>query len=478
MLIVPLDWSSEWTQNSVLAAYVLLAGIATSHALLNKSDVRAALGWIALAWLSPVLGAALYYFFGINRVARRALQFSKLEYQQGCMERPAAQPIVSANIAALAAVGQRVTESPLMAGNAISALHGGDEAYPAMLAAIENARNSIALASYIFRGDAVGRTFVDALNAAQRRGVAVRVLLDGIGSGYLQPDTMRQLKAGQVPVARFLHTWAPWRMPVLNMRNHKKLLIIDGATGFTGGLNIGAEYSRRFSSKHYVDDIQIRVEGPVTGQLMDTFARDWFFTTGEILDREVWWPTPKTAGPVFARGIKSGPDADINHLETIIATALAQARAQVRIVTPYFLPDQRLQFAITQARLRGVSVEIVIPEHCDYVLMDWAMRAHLRFFRDPSANIYASPLPFDHAKLMTMDGEWCLFGSSNWDTRSLRLNFEFDLECYDSAVTADIDALIDRKISESRKLDCNELVSKPKWILLRDAAVRLLLPYL
>ena len=478
MLTIPIDWSSEWTQILIVAAYVLAASVVTSHALLEKSDVRAALGWIALAWLSPGFGAALYYFFGINRVTRRALQFGKPESQPGGMTGPAAHPAVSANIAALAAISQHVTGSPLIAGNVISALHGGDEAYPAMLAAIGNARHSIALASYIFRSDAVGRAFVDALIAAGRRGVAVRVLLDSIGSGYVRPATLRHLKAGQVPVARFLHTWVPWRMPVLNMRNHKKLLIIDGAIGFTGGLNIGAENSDRLTSKNYVDDVHVRVEGPVTRQLMDAFARDWSFTTGEILDQDVWWPTPRSAGPVFARGIHSGPDADLYKLETILGAALAQAQTRVRIVTPYFLPDQRLQFAITQARLRGVSVDILIPEQSDYAFMDWAMRAHLRFFWDTPPNVYASPLPFDHAKLMTVDGEWCLFGSSNWDTRSLRLNFEFNLECYDSALTADIDALIDRKIGRSRRLDRDELASKPKWMRLRDAAVRLLLPYL
>jgi cardiolipin synthase len=478
MLMIPIEWSSELMQILVGSAQMLIASVVTAHVLLKKSDVRAALGWIAVAWLSPILGGLLYYVFGINRVTRRALRFRKRERGRASATGPAVQPAVSANIAALAGISLRVTGSPLMAGNSVSIMHGGDEAYPAMLAAIRDARHSIALASYIFRNDAVGRSFVDALIEARRRGVAVRVLLDSIGSGYILPATLRRLRTGRVSVARFLHTWVPWRMPFLNMRNHKKLLIIDGAIGFTGGLNIGAENSARLTSKHYVDDIHVRIEGPVARQLMDTFARDWSFTTGEVLGQDIWWPTLGPAGPVFARGINSGPDADMYKLETILSTALAQAQARVRIVTPYFLPDQRLQFAIAQARLRGVSVDILIPERCDYVFMDWAMQAHLRFFRDTLPSVYISPLPFDHAKLMTVDGEWCLVGSSNWDTRSLRLNFEFDLECYDSALTANIDALIDRKIAQSRRLGPDELASRPKWVQLRDAAARLLLPYL
>jgi cardiolipin synthase len=304
------------------------------------------------------------------------------------------------------------------------------------------------------------------------------VLIDGIGSGYILSSQLRDLEAAGVPAARFLHTWVPWRMPFLNMRNHKKLLIVDGTTGFTGGLNIGADHSRRRALKEYVDGVQVRVEGPVTRQLMDTFARDWSFTTDEVLDKDAWWPLIDSAGSVAARGIHSGPDADMYKLETILGAALAQAQNRVRIVTPYFLPDQRLQFAIAQAGLRGVSVEILIPQRCDYVFMDWAMLAHLRFFKDVLATVYFTPSPFNHAKLMTVDGQWCLIGSSNWDTRSLRLNFEFDLECYDSAVTANVDALIDQKISQARKLSPDELASRPRWTQLRDAATRLLLPYL
>jgi cardiolipin synthase A/B len=475
---VPIGLSSELTQILLVAAELLVAATVTVHVLLRKRDVRAALGWIGVAWLSPFVGGLLYYLFGINRVTRRAVHLGKAERERGSATGLAARPAHSPNIETLADIGLRVTGSPLMAGNRVSILHGGDEAYPAMLATIRGARHSIALASYIFRNDAVGRSFVDALIEARKRGVTVRVLLDGVGSGYILPAVLRHLDAGRVSVARFLHSWLPWRMPFLNMRNHKKILIADGAVGFTGGLNIGAENSARLTSSNRVDDIHLRIEGPVVGQLMETFAQDWSFATDEVLDQDIWWPALGSAGPILARGIASGPDADLDKLETILGAALAQAETRVRIVTPYFLPDQRLQFAIAQARLRGVAVDILVPERADYAFMDWAMRAHLRFFMDVPINVYLSPPPFDHAKLMTLDGKWCLIGSSNWDTRSLRLNFEFDLECYDSALTADLDALIDRKIRPSRRLGRDELMSAPKWSRLRDAAVRLMLPYL
>jgi cardiolipin synthase A/B len=216
----------------------------------------------------------------------------------------------------------------------------------------------------------------------------------------------------------------------------------------------------------------------VVRQLMETFAHDWSFTTDEVLEAEIWWPKIEPAGPVFARGFDSGPDEDIDKLETVLGAALAQAKSRVRIVSPYFLPDQRLQFALAQAALRGVEIELLLPDRCNYLVVDWAIRAHLRFVTDIPARLHFSPLPFDHTKLMTMDGEWCLVGSSNWDTRSLRLNFEFDVECYDRALTEAVDAVIDRKIAASRHQNQADLASAPRWVQLRDAAARLLLPYL
>jgi cardiolipin synthase len=212
--------------------------------------------------------------------------------------------------------------------------------------------------------------------------------------------------------------------------------------------------------------------------VQDAFARDWSFTTNHALEGKFWWPELEDRGPVYARGLSSGPDADIYKLEMILGAALTLAKKRIRILTPYFLPDARLQFAIAQACLRGVQVDIVLPEHCNYLIMDWAMRAHLRFFKHMAANIYMTPLPFDHSKLCTLDGCWALIGSSNWDARSFRLNFEFDLECYDPELAGRLDAIIDAKIARARKLDVKALTERPIPIRLRDAAARLMMPYL
>ena len=463
---------------AIAILHVLLAGIVTVDVLLKKSDVRAATGWIAAAWFSPILGSLFYYMFGINRVTRRAL---KLRRRRAPPVRavPAIEgPPAPANISLLAKLGERVTGCPLTGGNTVEILENGDGAYPAMLSAIGAAEHSVALASYIFRNDAAGRAFAAALAGARKRGVEVRVLLDSVGVGYFFPLILYRLRRSGVRAARFLHTWLPWRMPFLNMRDHRKLLVVDGKTAFVGGINIGAENYQKSAVRHHVADTHFRFDGPIARTVMDVFARDWAFATGETLDDPCWWPAPVATGPVLARGLSSGPDADIYKLEMILGGALSLARSQVRIVTPYFLPNAQLQFAIAQAVLRGVKVDIVLPAMSDQHIMQWAMQGHLRFFQHVGAVITLTPPPFDHSKLLTVDGEWSLIGSSNWDTRSFRLNFEFDLECCDHDFAARLDAIIDRKIAGGGRLSPEELLAQPVIFRLRDAAARLLMPYL
>ena len=454
--------------------HVAIAAAVTVHVLLNKRNVGAAVSWIGIAWLSPFLGGLLYAIMGINRVKRRAKRLLRKPSKPVIAEAASADTAPDDTLAPLEFAVGRLTGLPLERGNGVEMLRNGDQAYPRMLEEIGRAKKSIGLESYIFRADAAGEPFHEALIAAHRRGVQVRVLIDGVGGGYFWSGTYRRLSEAGVPVARFLHSYLPWRMPFVNLRNHRKVLVIDGRVGFTGGINIGAENLQVAHPIHAVRDTHFRFEGPVVEQLTDAFADDWLFMTGEHLPDADWFPEIDKAGVVAARVVTSGPDEDNERIEFVALHAISCARKSVRVVTPYFLPPEPLTMALALAAMRGIEVDLVIPEHGNHAVLDWARRIPLRPLIEAGCRVWLLPPPFEHSKLMTIDDNWSLVGSANWDTRSFRLNFELNVELHDTGFAHEI-AVATRLC---RRLTVAELDSDPLPIRLRNSAARLLQPYL
>lgn len=452
-----------------------LALAVTVHALLRKRRVSVAVGWIGLAWLSPIFGSALYLLLGINRVYRRARRM-RTRPSEAVPPPDADDEVVPEALWPLDRAIRRITGAPALMGNRVRMFRNGDEAYPEMLAAIREARSSVAMSSYIFHDDETGREFCDALAEARGRGVEVRVIIDGIGGGYFLTPAFRRLKAVGVPAALFMHSALPWRMPFLNLRNHKKVLILDGRTAFTGGLNIAQANRVSTGPEHPIRDIHFHLEGPVVDQLATAFAADWAFADGENLDGPPWFVEAEAVGGTVARAVTSGPDADVQKIEQVVIQALGCARRRVRIATPYFLPDELVTGALTQAATRGVTVEVVIPAVSDHRAIDWAMRAHLDLLIGAGVRVYLDRGAFDHAKAMVVDDVWCFVGSANWDMRSFRLNFELNVEIIDADLAGRIDAFIRGKMDQ--RLTAQDLADRSLPVRLRDAAVRLLLPYL
>jgi cardiolipin synthase len=347
-----------------------------------------------------------------------------------------------------------------------------------MLAAIEGARSSIGLCSYIMRDDAIGMRYIAALQAAKDRGVQVRVIIDGFGGGWLTSPAYRHLRRLGVPAERFMHSALPWRMPFFNLRTHKKILVVDGRIGFTGGTNIADQNVLAMHPDNPVQDTHFRLEGPVVAQLVEAFATDWAFVSGENLDGDAWFPSLAKArkGAVVARVVTAGPDQDLEKIEFAVLEAISCARQSICVMTPYFLPDERVITALSIAAMRGVAVDIIIPEHGDHRLVEWASWANIGSLMRDGGRIWRSPSPFHHSKAMVVDGEWSLIGSSNWDLRSFRLNFELCVEIRDPAFAAGLDQLMSQ--SRGRPLSAKELAARSVPVRLRDSAARLLLPYL
>jgi cardiolipin synthase len=465
------------------AGFELLACLlASAHVLLNKSDTRAATLWIGFIWLLPLLGPVLYLVLGVNRIRRRAVSLGV----HGTFRRPGPDDLGDPEQAGaehlqyLARVVSRLVAQPLAAGNRIEPLVNGDEAFPAMLAAIEAAKRSISLCTYIFDNDASGAKFVAALERAVRRRVPVRVLIDAAGARYSWPPITHRLRRAKIPCARFLPAslFTPWRVATINLRNHRKSLIVDGQVAFTGGMNIRQGNMISETPPRPVQDLHFRVTGPVVAELQAAFVNDWAFTTREVLDGEIWFPELSEAGEVVARVIMDGPDSDFEKLRLTLLAALAEAQTSVQILTPYFLPDITLISALNLAALRGVRVDIVLPGKNNLPFVHRASRAMWWQVLERGCRIWLTPPPFDHSKLMIVDGHWVLFGSANWDARSLRLNFEMDVEGYGRAFAQEMERVIAKKISTAREVTQVEMDARPLPARLRDAATRLFSPYL
>jgi cardiolipin synthase A/B len=459
---------------SAAVMHVAIASAVTVHVLLYKRNVGASVSWIGMAWLSPFLGGLLYATMGINRVKRRAQRLRRQRLPLSAAEEGVAQSAVDDPLSPLEFAIGRLTGLPCEPGNRIEMLRNGDQAYPRMLAAIGAAQKSVGLQSYIFRADKAGEAFHQALIQAQRRGVEVRVLIDGVGGGYFWSGTYNHLRRAGVPVARFLHSYFPWRMPFVNLRNHRKVLVIDGRLAFTGGINIGAENLCADDPPHLVLDTHFQVEGPIVDQLTDAFADDWLFATGEKLLTENWFPPLDKAGQVTARVVTSGPDEDMERVEFVALHAISCAHKSIRVVTPYFLPPDPLTMSLGLAALRGVTVDIILPEHSNHPVLDWARRVPLRPLIEAGCRVSLTTGPFDHSKLMVIDDAWALIGSANWDTRSFRLNFELNVELHDPAFAGRLAAVA----PPTRRLTLAELDRDSLPVRLRNSAARLLQPYL
>ena len=475
-------WLSELSGVGLSLLHVVAASFVTADAVLRKRNVRSVIGWVGLAWLTPVIGSALYLLFGINRIRRKATAIASRQSRPPIVmaeQRERVGGIIGRNagLAGLARLGWRVTKNPLLEGNEVDPLSGGDAAYPPMLAAIEGAQRSIALQTYIFDADPVGHEFAEALARAVKRGVEVRVLVDDVGSRYSRPSMVKQLERAGVRAAAFL----PTRLAILrysNLRNHRKFLVVDGRQGFTGGMNIREGHVLSRKAKAPVQCLHFALRGPIVEDLQANFAMDWAFTTGERLEGDAWFPSVEERGGVIARGVPNGPDEQFDKVLEIILGALSVATKRVRIVTPYFLPEDALQRAIEITALRGVDVDIVLPSKSNIPVVDWAMTPSLPFLIDKGCRVFRTPPPFDHTKVLIVDDAWSLIGSSNWDARSLRLNFEYNIECYDEALARELNALVDEKIATATRLDAREIRHRGIHLRLRDGLARLLTPYL
>ncbi len=476
-------WETLWVEiltPLALLASPLLSLAASIHILLTKEDVRAAIGWIGMVWLVPFAGVALYFLLGINRVARRARRRARSRPAPASRAEAAARVILrEKRMANLARLGAALTGAPLLALRVCEPLEEGDEAYPAMLEAIDRARRRVWLQSYIFDWDEIGARFAEHLLLAQQRGVDVRILIDGVGA----VGTPRKLARIGLKAAAF-NPLSPRHPAILNLRCHRKLLIADEAA-FLGSMNISARHLQNRPHPRRSRDIMFRLEGAIVGGLAESFAQDWRWQTGEgppenLLRPEAEQDDEQSAHTPagWARVVADGPDRELRILAWMFDAALSAAQRSVAILTPYFVPDRDLIASLGQAALKGVEVDIYLPERSNQPLVDLASRALWPELLALGCRIHLTPRPMDHSKLMVVDDQWAMIGSSNWDLRSLRLNFELNAEIHGRRAVRVVADCIARHARTARTLPADWEQSLSLWRRLVHRTAWLLTPYL
>ncbi len=467
----------------IFAAVVTVSLLAVGHALLNKRDPRSALVWVSICLTIPLFGPLFYWLLGINRIRRRALKWHRNSSRPGVAGADTAVPAGAElpfaycnELENLEKLGNRVVRNPTRCGNRLVPLVNGEAAYPAMLEAIQRASRTIHLCSYIFDGDGVGARFVEALAAAARRGVHVRIIVDAMGERYSQLPVRKALAGSAVDIRLYLPLH---KGPFINLRNHRKLLVVDGAIGFTGGMNIRNNHCLEMTPPgEATADLHFLVEGPVVHDLQRTFLEDWHFVSGELIDQPSCFPALVSVGEACIRAIADGPDREFRKLEWIVMGALATARRNVMIMTPYFTPDRPMLTALVTAALRGVEVTLILPAHNNLPFVAWASRASYWELIKNGIKIFEQPDPFAHTKLMVVDDIWSLIGSANHDTRSFRLNFELNLSVFDRDFAKRIVDHCQAALANSKETSLQEMDGRPLPVKLRDAAARLFTPYL
>lgn len=460
----------------------LLAWGAAGHAVLTKRDPRSALGWSAALIFLPVVGLLLYLAFGISRTQSAAQRMLRRlaagePYIPLSGEAPQRPERIPEQAVLLERLGRRLTGLELCGGNRIEPLRNGNEAYPAMLRAIHAARERVYLSSYIFAYGSTAEAFCEALALAAARGVDVRVLVDGFGGRfYSLRRPWAHLAARGVRVAQFLPLQLLPPKLCINLRTHRKLLVCDGVA-FTGGMNI-SDHHVLSGRKGDVQDMHFRCCGPIVHQLLRAFLLDWGFACGSPD------PVPVPAVPAVSEGdslcrlVLDGPDSDDDTLNDLMAGAISGATRSVHIMTPYFLPSHELMTSLRSAAQRGLDVRVILPERNNLPYVHWASFRLLPSLLRAGVRVWHQPPPFAHTKLLAVDGYYAQIGSANLDARSLRLNFELNMEVFDPQFHDLLVRHMREAAGRGREMTLSRLAARSLPLRLRDAACWLFSPYL
>lgn len=472
-------------QITLVAAVIdfLLVVITIPWVLQTKKEPTSALAWCLVILLLPVVGVFLFLIFGYTHVSRplkrKRRHRARYRAKQAGPGAPATPETEVDNVGDdLGRLAVKIGAFPPAPGNRVTLYHETQQAFDEMFAAIRAARHHIHLEYYIVQPDATGKYLLDLLCQKAKEGVEIRFLFDSMGSFQLPWRALKPLMRAGAKCDAFLPLNPLRRRLQINMRNHRKITIVDGRVAFTGGINIGDEYLGKNPRFGYWRDEHLRLEGPAVAELQRVFCEDWHFAFDETVEGRAYFPDLDLAGDAVVQIVDSGPDQEHNSIRTMYIAAMHGARERLWIATPYFVPDLSILDALRLAGYRGVDVRLLCPHRPDHRIPYYAACFYWQDLLDAGVKIYQYTKGMMHSKFIIVDGKWASVSGANLDNRSLHLNFEVSCLLHTPSVVEELEAAFKQDLRNSLRLDAKVFAKRSFLVRLAENACRLLSPIL
>lgn len=457
--------------------------------ILEKRSPFKTAAWVLALILLPVFGVVFYLFFGqeyrkkklysrkglksLNRY--RQLSFKQLRQFEQSLQKLDPKVREKENIIRLLL---KNSNALLTTGNNLQVLNNAEETYNAIFQAFEKAKHHIHLEYYIIEDDKIGNRLKNLLIEKSRQGVEVRIIIDDVGSWSLGKKFIGELRNNGVEIYSFMEVRFPRLTSRVNYRNHRKIVVIDGKTGFTGGINFADRYLKGVKEIGPWRDTHLKIEGDAVGCLQMVFSADWYFVIHENLTGRKYFPILKETNGTPVQISASGPDSDWDSISQAFFLALAGAKSRVYIASPYLMPPLEIIYALKTAALSNVDVRILMPEKSDSVIPHWSSFSYIEELLEAGVRVFFYQTGFIHSKYLIVDNVFSTVGTTNLDFRSLETNFEVNAFIYDEAFTAELENQFKTDLKNSRELKLEEWKQRKWHFKLRESLAHLVSPLL